>query len=507
MGKLSMLLNVSDREETRIALVEDGRLEEYHIERASRETLVGNIYKGIVESIHSGLEAAFVQIGLPRNGFLHVSEAQYADVEMGRPPEREHGRRTVPLDRLLKPGDEIVVQVTRDGFGDKGPTLTTELSLPGRFLVLTATTGEIQVAKKVGHPGMRARLRRLVEDLIDETGRDDIPGMMVKAAAAGAEEREIRADFEHLVRMWTLVLQRALQPAPCLLYKEPGLVIRWIRDFFRRSIDEIVVDGQTVHQRVAEYLETFMPSYRERLRLHEGAEPLFHAYGIEKQIEELSQPIVHLPGGGRLHIEETEALTAIDVNSGTLRDSDPERLALRTNREAAVEAMRQLRLRDIGGIIVIDFIDMRRLQNVLEIEQTVHREAEKDRAQMTILPMSRFCLMEIARQKMRASVELISHEPCPACGGTGIVKSVETLGLDLLRTVKSQIERPEVSVIEIRLHPDVAAFLRERLGPPEEIEARHGKRIHLFTVREIPPNRAELTCYDPMGEKVVEEIR
>jgi ribonuclease E len=508
MTESMMLLNASDREETRIAVVEDGRLDGFYVERSSRETLLGNIYLGRVEGVHPGLQAAFVNLGLERNGFLHWTEARYAEFDPNDPPQGSGAHPARLIEKIVRPGQSLLVQVTRDAFGQKGPSLTTHLAVAGKSLVMTPNVREVVASPRIVSGQVAQRIKRVVEQWVARKRQRGYPGFMIKTSATSASERDLKADLEYLDRIWAAVRTRLRGcTAPASVYKEPGLVIRAVRDYYHKNIKQIVVDGPAVHQRLVDYFESVMPHYRERIKLHSERTPLFHHYGVERQIDELGDQEVRLPLGGRLIIEQTEALTAIDVNSGTLRETDPEKLALRTNLDAVPEIMRQLRLRDLGGIIVIDFIDLRQKRHVEEVERAVEREAAKDPAQLSIERMSRFCLMEIARQKMRPSLQLISQEPCAACGGIGFVKNTESMGLELLRALKSHLENPDIAVVEMRSHPDVVEFLKGKMEDFERIEDRYGKKVHIFPVKELPVNRAELYCYDHMGEKVVDLVR
>jgi len=501
-----MLINAREKEETRIAILRDGRLDDYHIERSSRETLVDNIYKGRVENVHPSLQAAFVDIGLPKNAFLHVSEVFVPGENRHRPPGP--GPRTPRLIQdLLVPGQEVVVQVIRDEFGEKGPSVTMEISLPGRYLVLTPLSTHVGISKKITNGRQRADLRALIQEMTKDRG--DEVGFIVRTSGSDMTPEDLKTDLDYLSRVWRAVDQRAKQAKPpATLYQETDIVLRTIRDYYTRDLEEVVVDDKAVHDRLAGFFESVMPRERDRLRLEEGATPLFQNYAIEAQIEQLSQKQVTLATGGTIVIEQTEALTAIDVNSGRrVHDVGPEELALKTNLEAVPEIMRQLRLRDIGGIIVIDFIDMRMSRSRRDIERTIHEEARRDRSQMVVLPMSDFCLVQIARQKIRPSVVALSSDPCPACGGTGFVRNLESIGLDVLRALKGTLERADIAVIEARVSPDVATFLHTKAAELDAMRATYKKRIHISAVRGIPVSRIEFNCYDEKGEKVVELVR
>jgi ribonuclease E len=504
-----MLVNAVEKEETRIALVQDGRLEDYHVERTNHGTLVGNIYKGVVENVHPGLQAAFVNLGLERNAFLHVSEAVGPGEEPYHRPQRgqrPRGPRRL-VQNLLRPGQEVIVQVIRDPFGEKGPSVSMEVSLPGRFLVLMPLSPKVGISKKITSPVQRAQLRTAIRQLTQETPVN--VGFIVRTSSADTPVQDLRADFDYLLRLWRAVETRAKgSPAPASLYQETELVIRTVRDFFSPEIGQVVVDDRGVFQRLCDFFDNVMPRYRERLQFYGEAMPIFHRHDLEAQIEQLNSKTVGLPSGGTAVIEQTEGMTAIDVNSGRLvREANPEELALKTNLEAAREIMRQLRLRDLGGIVVIDFIDMRMERHRRELEDAVREEARKDRAQVVALPLSQFCLLQIARQKVRPSVQLVSHEPCPACGGSGFVKNVKSMALEVIRALKSMLEREDISVVEARVSPDVAGALQGSLADLQELEQRHNKHIHLTPTRELPSNRVELSCYNGSGEKVVDFVR
>ncbi len=507
-GKL-MLVNAVEKEETRVAVVEGGRLEDYHVERTSRESLVGNIYKGVVESVHPALQAAFVDVGLGKNAFLHVSEAIGPGEEPYHRPHRDQrprGQRRL-VQNILRPGQEVVVQVIREPFGEKGPSVSMEISLPGRFLVLMPLSTKVGISKKITSPSQRAMLRSVMRQLTQESPVN--VGFIVRTSCVDTPVEDLRADFAYLLRLWRAVEGRSKSSrAPACLYQETELVIRTVRDFFSPDICRIVVDDAGVHQRLCDFFEGVMPRYRQRLEFYDGAMPLFHKYDLEGQIEQLNSKTVGLPSGGTIVIEQTEGMTAVDVNSGRMvHESNPEDLACRTNLEAAREIMRQLRLRDLGGIIVVDFIDVKSERRRRELEETVREESRKDRSQVVVLPLSPFCLLQIARQKVRPSVQLVSHEPCPACGGSGFVKNVKSMALEVIRALKFMLEREDTSVVEARVSPDVAGALQSSLADLQDLEQRFNKRIHLTPTRELPSNRVELSCYNTAGEKVVDFVR
>jgi ribonuclease E len=504
-----MLVNAREKEETRLAVVRDGRLEDLHVERSSHETLVGNLYKGRVENVHPSLQAAFVNIGLDRNGFLHVSETVGEGEEPYHRPRKGKPSRGPKrlIQGLLRPGQEVVVQVIRDPFGEKGPSLSMEISLPGRFLVLTPLSSQVGVSKKITSPEQRAQLKAIMKDLTGpEPGG---PGFIVRTASADTTAQDLKNDFDYLRRVWSSVEQRAREAhAPATLYQETELVLRTVRDFFQADIRRVIVDDRGVWQRLCDFFDHVMPRFRDRLEFYEDPAPLFLKHDLEHQIDQLASRSVALPSGGTAIIEPTEGMIAIDVNSGKLvREANPEDLALKTDQEAAVEIMRQLRLRDLGGIIVIDFIDLKAERHKRELEALVREESRKDRAQMVILPLSQFCLLQIARQKTRPSLQTVSSEPCPACGGTGFVKSIESMALEVMRALKGTLDRTDIAMVEARVSPEVAGYLKGRSEELKALEEKHRKRIHLTPTRELASNRVEFSCYSPSGEKVYDFVR
>lgn len=512
---ISMLINATEKEETRIAVVENGRLDEFSIERSSRETLVGNIYKGKVENIHPALQAAFVSIGLERNGFLHASETRpqehFYSAAQAAPSGFPRGgmgrRRRSPrfIQDALRPGQEIIVQVTRDGFGEKGPSVTMDISLPGRFLVLTPTLRHVGVSKKIEDRATRNQLRELLRELAPPSNI----GFIIRTTGTDTTKADFKADLSHLLRVWSAVIARATNtPAPSPLYQEAELTIRTVRDVFSKQTDEIVVDHPIAYRRLLDFFANTMMKYQERVKYYSGSVPLFGKYGVEKQIDELNQKTVRLPSGGTIVIEQTEALTAIDVNSGRYtREFSPEETAFRTNSEAAAEVIRQLRLRDLGGIMVIDFIDMELLKHRRSVEEILFREARRDKSQMTILPMSPFCIVEIARQKIRPSLHLVSSDPCPTCKGLGFVKNFESLGLEVIRLLRTAIGQPDAAVVDLNISEEIARFLDTKKGEIEKLEHMYSKRVHVNVNKSLSADNVELNCYNSKGEKLVDIVR
>jgi len=493
-----MLINAREGSEVRIAILEkdrDGvdRLEHYFVERAGKATLVGNIYKGEVTDVRGALQAAFVDVGLVKRGFLHVSEVKTER----RPPEQRQ------IQRLVRQGQSVLVQVIRDEFGEKGPSLTTNLSIAGRFLVLMPRSSQVIIAKRLLGSRPMAQLARQLQDAAPDMG------MIVRTNAESVSPLDVFRDLEVLRQVWDEVLKRSRETHGVgIVYEEPDFSLRTIREYFDERIEEIVVDHEPTYRNVVGFFEKVMPRYKDRVRQYTSSSPLFHRYGVEAQVQLLGQKEVSLKSGGNIVIEKTEGMTCIDVNSERfVRVRDPEELALRTNIEACPEVMRQLRTRDVGGIVVIDFISMRMESNRRRIEDDLRRESRRDRNQMTILPMSEFGTIEIARQKVRPSVEIMVNEPCPACGGSGRRKDAQSIELEIIRMIRSQAEMPDVAWIEVQAHPDVTRRLEDRHEEFAELEAKHGKRVELVPNERVPMGSAELAFYNEAGERIMDVMK
>jgi ribonuclease E len=394
--------------------------------------------------------------------------------------------------------------VIRDEFGEKGPSLTTDLSIPGRFLVLTPNSPKIVAAKRIPETKSLEMLKRIIRERVQNTF-----GVILRTASETTSPVDVTNDLEYLMRVWRTVEARAntVQP-PALLYEETDFVLRIVREFFDEHVEEVIVDDEFTYRRVVDFFDFVMPRYKSRVRHYGSTTPLFYKYGVEAQVQGLSRKQVPLSLGGNIVIEKTEAMTTIDVNSERfVRVRDPEELALRTNIEAAREVMRQLRLRDIGGIIVIDFISMKRPQSKRRIEEILHEESRKDRNQMTILQMNEFGTIEVARQKVKPSVEVTAQEPCPACEGTGRQRDAISLELEIIRMIKSTSEDPQVNAIEVQAQPQVIDRLETRASELQEFEAKYTKKIQMIRNKDVPSGRAELAFYNEAGERIMDVMR
>jgi ribonuclease E len=527
--KKEMLINVLQPEECRIAIVEDGVLEELYVERTSQEKLVGNIYKGRIVNIEPSIQATFVDFGVGRNGFLHVSDVepqyftrkgdanghrsvQHPDLdddmeEVDDPSERRPGSRPPPyrgmrskppIQQIFKRGQEVLVQVIKEGIGTKGPTLSTYISIPGRYLVLMPGLNRVGVSRKIEDDQQRRQLRDLLRELNPPKGI----GFIVRTAGLDRSKRELQADLAYLTRLWKVVVRRINKArAPASIYEESDMITRTIRDIFTNDIDEIWVDEPSSFELAREFLQMAMPRYVSRLKLFEPKEPLFHRYALDEEIARIHQRHVPLQNGGSIVIEQTEALVAIDVNTGNFRaDNNAEETAFRMNLAAAKEIARQLRLRDLGGVIVNDFIDMREERHCREVERTLRDAVDRDRARTKILKMSAFGIIEMTRQRIRPSLRRSVFEDCPACHGTGHVKTAESMSIEVMRMLQLAAHHPDVVRINITVHSAVAAYLNNRKRRElAELEQQGQKSITVRGSEIVSPQHLVFECLDATG--------
>jgi len=410
--------------ETRIAVVESGVLEEFFVEKSSAKRLVGNIYKGKVEAIVPGIGAAFVNMGIPKNGFLYLEEKHgYGDI-LAEEIESDKGFKKDKPSALEK-GQEVLVQVVREQIGTKGPRLTRRISLPGRYVVLVPHGRSVGISKRIEDHKERARIRQIIT-------RFRLPkdfGIIVRTEGEGMGKWEFIREIKYLLNLWKKIMDRVKSsPAPSLIYEEYDLILRATRDLFTKEIDRVRVDSKEQFHRIFNFIRSYMPGLRRRVEFYKGTSPLFQYAGIEKQINVVFSRRIKLKSGGWIIIEPTEALVSIDVNTGHFvggksgRKKNPEETAFITNREAAVEIARQIRLKDIGGIIVIDFIDMRRGDYRRAVVQALKEGIRRDKAKIKILNFSNIGLVEMTRQRMRKGLESTMYKTCPNCQGRGLVR-------------------------------------------------------------------------------------
>ncbi|MBW8000973.1 MAG: Rne/Rng family ribonuclease [Planctomycetes bacterium] len=497
-----MLINVAESEECRVAVVENGVLEELYVERASISSHVGNIYKGKVVNIESGIQAAFVDFGTGKNGFLHISDL-HPKYFVGQDAREKIGRRQAlknrqPIQKCLKKGQELVVQVTKEGINTKGPTLSTYLSLPGKYLVMMPWMHKHGVSHKIEDEDERIRLRKILDEINPPKGI----GFIIRTAGQNCSKKDIQNDFQYLKRLWRVLEKRIRKDgAPAELYQESDLVIRTLRDVFTSKIGTIMCDSERVHHKIREFLAIAMPRFKQRAVYYDGKVPLFHKYKIEDEITKIQSRVVELKGGGSIVLEQTEALVAIDVNSGKYRkQKSAEQTAYKINTEAAGEIARQLRLRDLGGLIVCDFIDMRSEKHRREVEKVFRNAVKTDRARSKILRISRFGVVEMTRQRMRPSLQSSTYFACPNCAGSGYIKSHESLAIEIIRLLNLSSSKKQIKRIELFVSPEVADYLQnQKRAVIAQIEQTNDKKVVIHASVDYPPEKHKLICYGDRG--------
>ncbi len=662
-----MLINVVEGEEIRIAVVRRGSLEELYMERSSTESHIGNIYKGRVTNVEPSIQAAFIDFGIGKNGFLHISdvhpqyfpkrmqprmpqqhrrnappaprqtppapiaqsttaempavstepihadaqtiqnsgtvlpgvlapataslentgatassessatlpahddqpqdqspvselqrdeddrdqtlaaESAVGDEEDDNPqhaatlptdepadfgsaynsefeeddelddyegaggdlddghmkPMEKVGRKTPrherpPIQQCLRRGQEVIVQVTKEGIGTKGPTLTSYISCPGRYLVMMPGMAQLGVSRKIEDLDQRREFKRTLQELNPPKNL----GFIIRTAGTDVSKKELQGDLNYLVRMWKVIANRIrTHKAPVELYQESDLVIRTIRDVFNDEIDRIIVDNEQVASRMRDFLSIVDPRSAGIVELYTGTMPLYQKFGVEREIEKINSRRVELPNGGSLVIDSTEALVAIDVNSGRYREMrDAELTAFNMNKEALKEVVRQLRLRDLGGVIVIDFIDMREERHKREIEHLLREEMENDRAKTKVLRMSLFCMIEMTRQRVRPSLKRSIYQDCPHCHGSALIKTPESVSLDVMRRLAAGTTRLDVTRLDVRAYPTVATFLLNRKRKAlVDLEDKTNKRITIIADEKLAGDQIILDPYDVRG--------
>jgi len=483
MATRKMLINAVEAEEYRIAVIKDGLLDGYYIETASTEQKTGNIYKGVVERIEPSLQACFVDFGVGKNGFLSAGDIHPEYYIAGHETQKD---RPVPrIEKVLKKGQELLVQVTKEMPGHKGAQLTTYLSLAGRYLVLMPGS-KGGISKKIEDEEERSRLKAIM-------GAFNLPegvGYIVRTAALGQNKNELSRDLGRLLRIWKNIKQN-VQDAPSLslVHKEQDVCLRTLRDYFTSEINEVLVDDKETFAKVKRYMKIISPRHQRIVKLYKEKRPIFAQYEIERQIESIYQSRVPLKSGGSIVIDPTEALIAIDVNSGRSRSGkDVETTAFNTNIEAAQEIARQLRLRDMGGLIVVDFIDMRDKKHNRDVEKMLRDATKDDRAKISISPVSKFGLLELSRQRLRPSIESMSYQTCVHCEGRGIVPSIETAALSFLRRIRMGVSRKGIGQVKGVLSLEVASYLQNKKRKDlAELESRYGVDIALTADVAVPP--------------------
>jgi len=492
----------STPQESRIAIIEDGLLAEFLIERKEEMGIAGNIYKGKVSRVLPGMQAAFVDIGMEKAAFLHASDFSSVpedvqlitspgeDVEVEAVPKRVPHHR-LPLEKQLSRDEAILVQVAKDPLGTKGARVTSHISLPGRYMVFMPGTKHIGISRRIESEEERTRLKEIAESVLTKHG-----GFILRTASEGRSKREIQRDLRFLTILWRRLQKKAEKAAaPSLIHQDLDLIARTIRDFFTADTEQVVIDSAKDHRRIMDFVRQFMPRLKPKIVLYSGAEPLFDRHGIEEKIAKVLDRRVWLRSGGYIIIERTEALTAIDVNTGRfVGKRNQEETIVRTNLEAAQEVVRQLRLRNVGGIIIIDFIDMEKESNRKKVYDALRDALKKDKARTNILKISELGLVEMTRQRTRESLENQLLSPCPHCDGRGRIKSAVTVAYDLLRAIKKQQANLENGKnILVRLHPDVANFLYdEKNNSLENLEREINRRIIIKVSQELRHDQYEI---------------
>jgi len=484
-----MLVNVTHVEESRVAILDNGVLDAYEIETINRTQIKGNIYNAVVENVHPSLEAAFLKISGEQNGFLPLDEVNFNLL-----PSRSDSRKSGRIGQHLHSGQRIMAQVVREPFAGKPPTVSTYFSLPGRFLVLMPGVDSSGVSRKIEDPEQRDRLKKIAGELRLPEGF----GVIVRTAGLGQTKLELQRDLRYLLRLWQSI-QRASPGAefPALVYREADLVIRTIRDHLSSDIGEVWIDSKETYEKALAFVRDVMPARAKTLRLYSGDRPLFNKFNLEEQIESIYKRRVTLPSGGEIVIDGTEALTAIDVNSArSRRKGDAEEIVLRTNLEAASELARQLRLRDLGGLIVVDFIDMMGAKNKKKVEDAMRAALKGDKARHDMTRLSKMGLMEIARQRLKSAKMSTTYTSCPTCEGYGLIKNVEVAGLAALRKLQTRSARGDIGRIRLALPPDVATWvLNNKRDDLVQIERRQNLRIDIDLHPRLMRHEAELETF------------
>ncbi len=453
MNKKRMLINAVDREEKRMAIVADSKLSEFNIQMSAKEPISGNIYKGIVMKVERGLQAAFVDYSGKKNGFLPLHDVHSDYFEKKEEGEGNHKHKRPGL----KIGQQVLVQVQREEKDRKGAMLTTLISLPGRYLVLMPNRQNIGVSRKIEDETDRKRLK----DMIDQINKDESMGLIIRTAGMSRKKQELSRDYQQLVRLWETIQAKAESTkAPALIYQESDFGVKSLRDYLNPDIHEILVDDVDTLKKMRDYMKTVAPRNVNMIKLYKEKVPLFDKFKLEEQINEVYQERVNLKSGGYIIISPTEAMITIDVNSGRASNKkDVEETAFRANLEAAEEIARQLRLRDLGGLIVIDFIDMKDKRHNSELEKAFKKALSFDRARIQLSKISKFGIIELSRQKKQSTIQEISFKPCSHCKGSGLIPSIEYTALGLFRKIKSEIVKEIYSCIRVIACTEVSEYL------------------------------------------------
>ncbi|HLC42588.1 MAG TPA: Rne/Rng family ribonuclease [Methylomirabilota bacterium] len=491
MGK-RMVVNVGITE-TRVALTDNGLLTELYVERRRQRSIVGNIYKGLVTNVLPGMQAAFVDIGLNKDAFLYggdytenlieyerlmLGESEEGEIEVDEVERPREAR--VPIEDLLRKGQEVLVQVAKEPLGTKGARVTSFVSLPGRSLVFMPQAQHVGVSRRIRDEQERHRLRSLVKSMRPPAG-----GFIIRTVAEGKGEEEFASDIQFLVRLWSQIQRRHEQAsAPSCLHEEMDLIFRVVRDLFSPEVEEFLIDDEAAYQKCVEFTASLVPSLSDRVKRYESSRPILEALGIEKEIEKALRRRVWLKSGGTIVIDQTEALVSIDVNTGKyVGKRDFEQTILKINLEAVNEIVRQIRLRDLGGIIILDFIDMEREDHKQQVSRALKKALAEDKARTNVLEISPLGLVEMTRKRVRQTLQSLFCAPCPICKGTGVVKSESTVAAEIFRKVQAAAATGGQKEIVVRVHPQMAQSLEsEERDALELLEQRTGRKLTIQSV-------------------------
>lgn len=496
-----LVMNVS-LNETRVAVLEEGVITGFHNERHASRGVVGNIYHGRVVRVLPGMEAAFVDIGLEKAGFLHASDI-YQDHSTAELPddeddeddtnerERSDGRRRrrrrhyPPIQDQIKEGQDLLVQVSKDPIDTKGARLTCHISLPGRHLVFMPTVGHVGISRQIRTDSERKRLRNLCDEM-----RPPGTGFIVRTAADGVKSETLQQDMEVLISLWNHIYADSQKgKPPRLLHNDLDLTLRATRDLAASNLDRLIIDDRKAYEHIMDFVERVMPRFAKRIELYVGRDPIFDAFGIEEELRRALDKRADLPSGGHLVIEQTEALTSIDINTGKfVGRTTLEETITRTNIEAAKEIAYQLKLRRIGGLIIIDFIDMQDNKDKKKVQDALHEAFESDKGHVKMTDISEFGLVEMTRKRTSESLTQLLCEECPYCGGRGMTRSTETMSYEILRELKRQMELMTEHHMTVRAHPEVAKRLRRQEGDSVKLlEQSANKKLHVRGEQHLHP--------------------
>ncbi len=501
-----IVINI-EKNEIRVAILENKQLVEVFVDRIKEPRIIGNIYKGKVNNILPGMQAAFIDIGLPRNAFLYVTDIS-EDIDEYRElmSVEEESRDTdesiytvtdspykvinLQIEDILKKGQDILVQIAKEPIEKKGSRVTTHITLPGRYLVLMPMVEHIGISRRIENPEEREKLREIIKRI-----KPSGTGIIVRTVAEGMDEEAFKTDLDFLLKLWKKIqTQSGKNSAPCLIHEDLGIIYKVIRDCFTNDVQTLVLDSQEEYKKIFEFAEFLLPDLKSRIKLYSRLEPIFEAYGIEEEIQKALDRRVKLKCGGHIIIEQTAALVSIDVNTGKyVGKRNLEETVLKTNLEAAAEIAYQLRLRDIGGIIIIDFIDMEKKENREKVMQKLTEELKHDRARTNILQFTQLSLVEMTRKRVKENLNRMLCQPCPYCSGRGNVKSVLTLSLEILRELKKICVSGINKNIIVHLNPEIAkSLLEENYEQILDLQKKFDKQIDIQSVPDFHIEQVEI---------------